>query len=164
MEEIAGSPLLQRSKSPRFDGDPDPYQLMKSMSRAVLRIHQLGVMHNDLLYFSNVILSPQLNGPQKPVIIDFSRALSPSERSGEANPFRDERQKLFQCLKRTVTAVVALRCFERLFAEKGDSIEWRSFLLDMDERELKEWQPLGEADWYMAKLVDYGDEEGWNAR
>lgn len=39
--------------------------------------------------------------------------------------------------------------------------EWKSFILDMDEREPKEWRPRDEKNWYVGKLIDDKNEKSW---
>lgn len=77
---------------------------------------------------------------RSPVIIDFGRALSSLMHARECGPIREERIDLFQSLKEVMRGGVVLQCFEGLFAQKKDDPEWKSFMLDMDERGLKEWR------------------------
>jgi len=161
MEEIVGNPLVLGIHSPCYNNHLNPYKLMESMFGIVLQIHRLGVIHNDLLQYSNTILTHSGESSQKPVIIDFGRASSTLVPSERPHPLRIERQELFLCLKGAVRSVVAFQCLEQLFVHKGHDPEWKSFMLDMDGRNLREWQPWDERKWNSAKHTDERSKEYW---
>ena len=110
------------------------------MIDVLLWIHSLGVIHNDMFRPNNIILIRSREECQVPVIIDFGRARSPLEHPFDPNPLQTERRKLFDNLKRVTRSILALQCFEHLIAEKEHDREWKSFMVDMDERRLTEWK------------------------
>lgn len=143
---------------------------MTSTAEIVFRIHQLGVVHEDLGNQSNIMLMDS-NGSQTPVVIDFGMALSPFEqtRDKESNsrtesPFKSDRIGLLGCFEDSMTTVATYHWFEQFVADRMHDPKWKSFLLDMDKREIKEWKPWSEEDWKMARDWDERLRKSWKQR
>jgi serine/threonine protein kinase len=144
---------------------------MTSIAESVFLINQHGVIHNDLGNPSNIMLMHTDDGSQKPVIIDFGRALSPLEQikgpvcvSKFKTSFKEDRVRLFESFKYCMAAVATYHWFERFFADRMHDPRWKSFLMDMDYRETEEWKPWSEREWETARKRDENLRRSWEER
>ena len=134
---------------------------MSSLVNSVLQMQKLGVVHSDLSHPENIILARE---SQIPVIIDFTHSLTLPERPRNPQCIQEEREDLFMTLKGAMRDMVALQCFEQLFSQKKDDPEWKSFMLGMDERKLKQWKPWNKSQWESAKRSDEELDKDWEER
>src|ERR1700744_5501674 len=111
---------------------------MTLISTIVLKLHELGVSHQDLK-LKNIMNMGLWNNPNQNniILIDFGMEKSPNESEGDPYLLREERAHLYRVFLANMGAVGTCKWLESMVASKSEDLEWMTFLVDMDPRDLE---------------------------